>query len=167
MAPAPNYIQAMTDTDANKKQWSFLATEDSYKVVRDLQLKNLFIPIVGDFSGPKAIRKVADYLKQNNARVSAFYLSNVEFYLDQPDRGGSPQKLQAFYQNAAALPIDATSLFIRFVGSPQAVNLRWWRGGWLQAVSPMADLANRIKAGDQPTYAQALQVIPDPKMLAP
>src|SRR5688572_19044653 len=167
MAPAPNYIQAMTDTDAEKKAWSFLATEENYKFVRDMQLKNLLVPVVGDFSGPKAIRKVADYLKQHSAKVSAFYLSNVEFYLDMPNRGGSPQKTMAFYENAAALPVDSTSLFIRFVGAPQAPNLRWWRGAWLQAVSPMADLAKRIQAGDKLSYAQALQLIPDPKTLVP
>src|SRR5215471_15661742 len=49
MAPAPNYMQAMTDTDADKKAWSYLATEENYQVVRDLQMKNLIIPIVGDF----------------------------------------------------------------------------------------------------------------------
>ena len=167
MAPAPNYIQAMTDTDADRKQWSFLATEESYKAVRDMQLKNLFIPVVGDFSGTRAIRRVADYIRQHNAIVSAFYLSNVEFYLETPNRGGSPEKIQVFYQNAAALPVDRSSLFIRFVGLPQAPNLKWWNGAWLQAVSPMADLSNRIKAGERLNYAQALQMIPDPKTLAP
>jgi hypothetical protein len=76
------------------------------------------------------------------------------------------EKLQSFYQNAAALPLDASSFFIRFVGSPGAVNLRWWKGGWLQTVSPMADLTDKIKAGEKPTFAQAIQMIPDPKTLA-
>jgi hypothetical protein len=165
MAPAPNYIQAMTDTDADKKAWSFLATEENYQVVRDLQLKNMIIPLVGDFAGPKAIRKVGEYVAQHNAIVSAFYLSNVEYYL-APQGGGNDQTLQRFYANAAALPMDSSSLFIRFVGSPQAVNLRWWRGGWLQAVSPMMDLRDKIRAGAKPTYAEALQLIPDPKTLA-
>jgi hypothetical protein len=167
MAPAPNYIEAMTDTDAAKKQWSFLATEDNYKVVRDMHLKNLIIPVVGDFSGPKAIRKVADYVQQHNSIVSAFYLSNVETYLSSAARGGTPEKLQRFYENAASLPVDRSSLFIRFIGAQQVGNLRWWNGAWLQAVSPMTDLANKIKAGDKPSYGQALQLIPDPKSLVP
>jgi hypothetical protein len=69
MAPAPNYMQAMVDTDADKKAWSYLATEENYQVVRDLQMKNLIIPIVGDFGGPSAIRKVADYVRQRNGIV--------------------------------------------------------------------------------------------------
>jgi hypothetical protein len=167
MAPAPNYMQAMTDTDADKKQWSFLATEDNYKIVRDLQLKNLIVPLVGDFSGPKAIRKVADYVKQHNAIVSAFYISNVETYLASPARGGTLEKTQAFYHNAAMLPVDRSSLFIRFIGAQNAGSLRWWNGAWLQAVSPMVDLANKIKAGEKPSYSQALEFVPDPKTLTP
>jgi hypothetical protein len=167
MAPAPTYMQAMIDTDADRKQWSFLATEENYQFVREMHRKNLFIPVVGDFAGPKAIRRVADYLKQHNAMVSAFYLSNVETYLSQPQRGGSQEKVNAFYQNAAALPVDRASLFIRFIGAPNAANLRWWNGAWLQAVSPMLDLSTRIKAGGNPTYAEALQMIPDPKTLVP
>lgn len=41
----------------------------------------MIVPIVGNCAGPKAIRSVATYLKQHDAVVSAFYLSNVEQYL--------------------------------------------------------------------------------------
>ncbi len=167
MAPAPNYIQEMTATDADKQPHSFLATEENYQFIRQMQSKNMFIPVVGDFAGPKAIRKVADYVKQHNSIVSAFYLSNVETYLSSTARGGTPEKLQKFYENAASLPVDRSSLFIRFVGAQNSDNLRWWKGGWLQVVSPMVDLRERISAGARPTYSEALQAIPDPKTLAP
>ena len=169
MAPAPNYIQAMTDTDADKKAWSFLASEENYQVVRDLQMKNLLIPIVGDFAGPSAVRKVGDYVRQRNGIISGFYVSNVENYLGGPGSAEQAptgeESLQRFYQSVASLPMDSTSLLIRFVGSPGARNLQWWRGNWLQAVSRMSDLRDKIKAGGRPTYAQALQMIPDPKTL--
>jgi hypothetical protein len=170
MAPAPNYIQAMTDTDADKKAWSFLATEENYRVVRQLQMKNLIIPIVGDFAGPKAIRKVAEYIQQHDAIVSAFYTSNVEAYLagtaGPVSRSmGSPEKIRAFYENIATLPMDSTSLFIRFIGANYATNLTWWRGMWLQAVSPMVDVRTRIRTGAL-TYEEALRMMPDPKTLA-
>jgi len=171
MAPAPNYIQAMTDTDADKKAWSFLASEENYQVVRQLQMKNLLIPIVGDFAGPSAIRKVAEYIGQHKAIVSAFYVSNVEVYLGTPGFGdripGSIEILQRFYQSAATLPVDSSSLFIRFIGAQNSANLRWWRGAWLQAVSPMADVRDKVKAGQALSYDQALQMVPDPKTLAP
>ena len=41
------------------------------------------VPLVGDFGGPKAIRTVGQYLKDHDAKVTAFYLSNVEQYLFQ------------------------------------------------------------------------------------
>lgn len=172
MAPAPNYIQAMTDTDADKKAWSFLATEENYQFVREMHLRNAIIPLVGDFAGTKAIRSVAIYLKQHNAKVSAFYVSNVEAYLEGSAGAvsrsmGSPEKLHSFYQNAAELPVDKSSLFIRFLGANYAQNLRWWRGSWLQAVSPMIDLQDRIKAGGRPSYLEVVQAMPDQKTLAP
>ena len=169
MAPAPNYIQAMTDTDADKKAWSFLASEDNYRVVRQLEMKNLIIPIVGDFAGPKAIRKVAEYIQQHNAVVSAFYTSNVEAYLGGTAGAvsrsvGGPEKIRAFYENVAALPMDSSSLFIRFIGTNYATLLTWWRGGWLQTVSPMIDVRNRIRTGAL-SYEDAVRLIPDPKTL--
>ena len=51
----------------------------------DFETKNLVVPVVGDFAGPKAIRAVAQYLKQRGAIVGAFYTSNVEQYLFQQD----------------------------------------------------------------------------------
>jgi hypothetical protein len=170
MAPAPNYIQAMTDTDADRKAWSFLASEENYQVVRDLHMKNLLIPIVGDFAGPTAIRKVADYVRQRNGIVSAFYISNVEYYLGGPGTAeqapGGEASLQRFYQSAATLPVDSSSLYIRFIGAAQARSISWWRGGWFQSVSPMIDLRDRVQSGGRPTYVQALQMIPEPKTLA-
>ena len=49
--------------------------------LKDLQSRNLVVPVVGDFGGPKAIRAIGEYLKSHGATVAAFYLSNVEQYL--------------------------------------------------------------------------------------
>jgi hypothetical protein len=63
--------------------------------------------VVGDFAGDKAIKAVAAYLATRDMKVAAFYTSNVEFYLFQNDRWS------AFVSNVQALPLDATSTFIR------------------------------------------------------
>ena len=76
-------------------------------------MKNLVVPLVGDFSGPKAIRAVGAYLKEKDAKVSAFYLSNVEQLLQQDG------KWDDFCRNVAALAIDETSTFIRSVRGVQ------------------------------------------------
>src|SRR6185436_226291 len=44
----PAYATLMTSADADGNIASYLATEDSYRFVRDLQRRNLIVPIVGD-----------------------------------------------------------------------------------------------------------------------
>jgi hypothetical protein len=88
----------------------FLASEDNWRAMKDLETRNLLVPVVGDFGGPKAIRAVGTYLKEHGAVVSAFYLSNVEQYLN---RSGTEE---AFLCNVAALPLDDASTFI-FTGA--------------------------------------------------
>jgi len=72
-----------------------------------MEQNNLIVPIVGDFAGPKAIRAVGAYVREHGATVSAFYVSNVEQYLQ---RNGV---WQTFCANVASLPLAATSIFIR------------------------------------------------------
>jgi hypothetical protein len=103
------YAELMTATDAAGVARSYLATPDSFAFVKALHAKNLIVPVVGDFAGPKALRAVGSYLKDRDARVGAFYLSNVEQYLVREGRW------QVFCDNAGALPLDETSSFIRSV----------------------------------------------------
>ena len=105
----PTYAELMTETDGRSRNWSFLATEDQFRMVQRLQKNNLIVPLVGDFAGDKAIRSVGRYLKEHNAVVSAFYTSNVEQYLFQDG------VWRRFYANVATLPIDSSSTFIRYV----------------------------------------------------
>ena len=48
-----------------------------------MQLKNLIVPIVGDFAGPKALRAVGRFVRERGGKVTSFYTSNVEQYLFQ------------------------------------------------------------------------------------
>jgi hypothetical protein len=113
----PSYQELMTETDRNGREWSYLASEESYKAVRDLETRNLIVPITGDFGGPSAIRSVGKFLKEHGAVVSAFYTSNVEGYLFRGgDRQGNPNGGPArFYGNVAALPLNRSSTFIRWI----------------------------------------------------
>jgi hypothetical protein len=106
---APTYWDLMVADDGKGQTRSYLASEENFQVLKELHDKNLLIPIVGNFSGPKALRTVGRYLKERDATVSAFYLSNVEQYLT---REGT---WYAFCGNVATLPLDGTSTFIRSV----------------------------------------------------
>jgi hypothetical protein len=109
----PTYADLMVATDADGASRSFLATEDRFARLKDLETRNLVVPIVGNFAGPKAIRAVGAYIKEKNALVSAFYLSNVEQYLRMDGIWTD------FCANAATLPVDDTSLFIHSTRNPQ------------------------------------------------
>jgi len=86
-----NFTTVMTATDPMGQQRGFLASEENYRVLRELEGKNLLIPIVGDFGGPKALRAVGQYLKDHGVTVTAYYTSNVEQYLfnQNSGRGGN------------------------------------------------------------------------------
>ena len=103
----PSYADLMTATDADSVSHSYLASEESFQYLKDLESKNLLVPVVGNFAGPKAIRAVGDYVKSKGGVVSAFYLSNVEMYL-VPDG-----LMTSFCRNVSALPLDQSSTFIR------------------------------------------------------
>jgi hypothetical protein len=97
---------------------SFLASEDAYQAVRQLHLKNLVIPIVGDFAGTKALRTIGRYLTEHGTQLSAFYVSNVETYLNRAGTSG------AFYQNVGTLPAHAKSALIRGVSPGSLCNIQ-------------------------------------------
>jgi len=108
----PSYYLLMTGTDARGQNSAFLASEDRYQYIRGLQQKNLIVPVVGDFAGPKAIKAVGNYLKEHSATVSVFYISNVEDYLQS--------SWNAYRSNIQALPFEESAYFIRFM--PRAVT---------------------------------------------
>jgi hypothetical protein len=105
---APSYAELMTSTDKNGQNWSFLATEENFEKVRAMQLKNLIIPLTGDFAGPKTLRAIGNYLKEHDATVAAFYVSNVEQYLNK-------DQTARFRANVSSLPVTSASVLIRFV----------------------------------------------------
>jgi hypothetical protein len=80
--------------------------------MKDLESRNMIVPVVGNFGGPKAIRALGAYLKEKDATVSTFYLSNVEQYLRQDGIWG------AFCANVATLPLDDSSTFVRSLRRP-------------------------------------------------
>jgi len=105
----PSYADLMVATDEAGLNRSFLANDENFQFMKSLETKNLLVPVVGNFSGPKAIRAVGDYIRTKGATVSAFYLSNVEQYLYQDRIWGN------FCRNVATLPLETSSTFIRSV----------------------------------------------------
>jgi len=124
----PSYADLQIESDSAHVQRSYLATEANFRALRQAEVNNVIVPLVGNFAGDHAIRDVANYLKERNAIVTAFYLSNVEQYLfNQGDDWSN------FYKNASTLPLDSTSTFIRSVFNGMGTYGGFMRGEQLLA----------------------------------
>jgi hypothetical protein len=146
----PSYQGMMTETDGAGVNWSYLGSEARFRALKAMQERNLIVPLTGNFAGPKALRAVGDWVRTHGAKVSMFYVSNVEQYLFQQG-----DEAQRFYENVATLPVDSTSTFVRsFAGGrffaadtlltlrPQSPN-----GRSLQLVSSIAETLRAFREG--------------------
>ena len=66
------YAQAMTAADLTGRNQSYLATEENFRFVRELESKNLILPLVGDFAGDKTIIGVAGISKSTTRSSMSF-----------------------------------------------------------------------------------------------
>ena len=149
----PSFADLMVPTDAAGVSRGFLGTEQQYNVVRDLHLRNLIVPIVGDFAGPKALRAVGEYLRSHNAVVSAIYTSNVEQYLFR-----EPHKWSKYYENVATLPLDSSSTFVRAV-----FNFGYGGGGGsgtrsITMLQGVLDLLKAVRDGKVTSYIDVINM---------
>ncbi len=103
----PDYRALLVAEGPTGQQGNFLGSPEDYRYVRELAMGGRLIPVVGDFAGGHALRAVGDFLREQGETVSAFYVSNVEFYLLRA--GGFRQ----YVENVRSLPLTTNSLFIR------------------------------------------------------
>lgn len=103
----PSYEAVQLSTDAAGRAWGYLSSEAVFARVKSFQERNLIVPIVGNFAGPKALASIATYARERRSVVTTFYASNVEQYLFQDGLW------DAFRKNVARMPLDETSTFIR------------------------------------------------------
>jgi hypothetical protein len=105
----PTFRQLLLETDGAGRQGNYLASENGFQFVKALQARDLIIPVVGDFAGPKALAAVGKFLADRNEPVSAFYTSNVEFYLFRNST------FSRFVANTGRLPRAPHAVIIRSV----------------------------------------------------
>ena len=103
----PAYRDILLEKDLKGRQRNYLASEATFQVIKTMHDQNRIVPATGDISGVRALKSIGDYLKEINEKVSAFYVSNVEFYLFRQDTMGR------FVENLKSLPLDDRSLLIR------------------------------------------------------
>ena len=124
----PTYRDLLLETDGKGKQRNYLASEEAFQFVKSLHQRDRIIPVVGNLGGPSALAGIGRLLGEKGETLSAFYASNVEFYLD---RQGSYQR---FVTNLGRVPHTSRSVVIRSIFN------RGFGGGSTSVIQPVEEL---------------------------
>ena len=103
----PSYGELVAARTSTGAAASFLGSLDDYRFVRDLALSGRLVPVVGDFAGDGALRRIGDLVREQGLEVTTFYTSNVEYYLL---RNGS---FGRYVANVESLPLSDDGVFVR------------------------------------------------------
>ena len=138
----PTYEEMISQTDWEGVPQSYLASEENFRFLKTMEEKNLIVPVMGNFAGPKAIRAVGRYARTHGSFISAFYVSNVEQYLFQDGL------FDAFAKNVATLPVDERSTFIRSVSVRFGYGgSKTWTDGRATALYPIREFNRDFQLG--------------------
>ena len=134
----PTLGEMLLETDRQGLQQSYLSSEELFQWMKRFQAENRLIPIVGDFAGSHAFRTVSRFLRENGLHVSAFYTSNVEFYLF------GRAAWSRYVANVHTLPLSEDAVFIRSYfptyGRNHPLNLPGHRStSLMQPITPFLD----------------------------
>jgi hypothetical protein len=103
----PTYRSLLLARDPSGAPAHFLSRSDDYQHVRKLAREGRLVPIVGDFAGPHALKAIGKFARDRGETITAFYVSNVEFYLL---RSGL---FARYAENVRSLPVRDSSVLIR------------------------------------------------------
>ncbi|HEV8600745.1 MAG TPA: hypothetical protein VGQ69_15395 [Gemmatimonadales bacterium] len=145
----PSERQLYLATDLEGRPGSYLSSEERFRNVRELQRRDKVIPVVGDLSGPLALKAIGAYLRELGLPVSALYVSNVEMYLFR--QGNFPK----FVENVRALPARATSVLIR---SYFGRGMMWSGGGGTSGFTLPQVLPGHLSAQQLQLFSSFLQL---------
>jgi hypothetical protein len=148
----PTFRELLLAEDLSGQIGNYLDAEDDFRFVKKLEDQDLVVPIVGDLSGPRALKSksLGSYIGSIKEHVSAFYVSNVEFYLS---REGTFSK---FAENLKSLPIDDRSVIIRsyfnFYAPPHPQSIPGHFS--TQLLEKISDLIQQCEAGGCESYSE-------------
>ena len=156
----PNYRGMVATTDSAGVNWSYLGSERAFRALKDMEERNLIVPLTGNFAGDKALRAVGTWARDHGAKVTTFYVSNVEQYLFQQG-----DEAPRFYNNVATLPIDGTSLFVRsfagnrFMGGDVAQKFHQQSAGRsMEVLSTIDETVKAFKDGKLTSWADIINI---------
>lgn len=144
----PNYRQLLLATDLSGNHGNYLADRQRFEVVRDLQLADRIIPVIGDLAGDHALAALGREIRRRGLSLSLLYTSNVEYYL----------MLDRTFEHYArtvveSLPFDRRSLIVRSYFSRGLPHPQSVPGNYAtQLVEPVEAFAAQIRAGGYASY---------------
>ncbi|MGE5245732.1 MAG: hypothetical protein ACM3SQ_16030 [Betaproteobacteria bacterium] len=147
----PTYRDLLLETDSGGRHRNFLASEDDYQFVRSLERRDLIIPVVGNLGGSRALAAIGRLLADRHESLSAFYTSNVEFYLF-----GSAS-FPRYVSNLRRLPHTPRSLIIRSVFGGYGFALAPPGSYSASLTEPIDDLIDRFDRGAIRTYGELIR----------
>jgi hypothetical protein len=144
----PTYRELLLATDALGERSNYLASEESFQFIKTLQQRDLVIPVVGDLSGSRALGAIGALVRQRGQRLSAFYASNVEFYLFGDAR------FDRFVNNLGGIPRAGNGVIIRSVFGRYART----GGGSSSHLQPLDELVHGFARGRFRYYGELIDV---------
>ena len=94
----PTYEDLMRADRLGGAQPELSGERRGLRFLKAFEEKNLLVPVVGNFAGPKALRAVGRYIREHGERRDRLLCVNVEQYLFQDGIWAD------FYRNVATLP---------------------------------------------------------------
>ena len=143
----PTYRDLLTDTDATGRHGNFLASDEAFQFVRGLEERDLVIPVVGDLSGASALVKIGKAIAARGEKLTAFYASNVEFYLFREGSFGQ------FVANLKQIPHADNAVVIRSFFGPGRVAPARAGDNSASQLQNVDDLLRGVAAGRVRSYA--------------
>jgi len=147
----PTLRELILERDLTGKRVSYLASEDDWRFLKDLETRGLVVPVVGDLGGRHALAAIGRDATALGVQVSALYVSNVEQYLWRDGTFGQ------FAETAAGLPRNARSVLIRSYfgrnfGTPHPLARDNGASLSTQLMQSLGDFAARQAAGGWGSY---------------
>lgn len=143
----PTLRRLLLERDLAGAMRSYLTSDALWRVIRDMHADGRIVPVIGDLSGPKAVRAIGDDVRRRGLVVTALYTSNAEMYVWRA--GG----FERFAENVLSLPLAPHGVVIRSYfnrGSAHPLAVRGHMS--VQLLQRFSDFERRYKAGELETY---------------
>jgi hypothetical protein len=103
----PSFQTLLAACCPDGRQLGFLASEQAFRKVQQMQLESRVLPLVGDLGGEYAVRDAGDELRRRGLQLGALYVSNVEQYLFEDGI------FDRWMDNLRSLPLHPEAVVIR------------------------------------------------------